>query len=139
MGQFLFFMTTFIAGLIIGIVKCWQLALVILAIVPVLAACGAAYQTALTGVTAREKQAYAAAGSIAEQVSKAAHTLCSFIMPVLQCGPRESGFEIALTKLTTRRDEQACIEAGRISEQASQEEHTQHSACSALAPVCTAG
>ena len=61
-------MATFVSGVTIGIIVCWQLGLVILSIVPILAIAGAAYQYALAGVTAKEREAYTMAGSIAEQV-----------------------------------------------------------------------
>ena len=67
-GNFLHFISTFIVGMIIGFVKVWQLALVILAVVPLIAVCGATYAVVLTGLTSKEQEAYQGAGEIAQQV-----------------------------------------------------------------------
>ncbi|CAI7803034.1 unnamed protein product [Closterium sp. NIES-54] len=61
------FMATFVAAFIIGFTMLWQLTLVILAIVPLMAGCGAVNAIAIMGVTSKGQHAYAQAGAVAEQ------------------------------------------------------------------------
>ena len=56
--------------MIIGFVNVWQLALVVLAVLPLIATCGATYAVVLSGLTSKEQKAYAGAGEIAQQVRR---------------------------------------------------------------------
>lgn len=69
MGNFIHFLTTFVAGFAIGFSSLWKLALVTLAVVPAIAMAGGFYAYTLTGLTSKSQQAYAEAGGIAEQVT----------------------------------------------------------------------
>ncbi|CAI7915259.1 unnamed protein product [Closterium sp. NIES-54] len=66
-GNFMHFMATFVAAFIIGFTMLWQLTLIILAIVPLMAGCGAVYAIAITGVTSKGQHTYAQTGVVAEQ------------------------------------------------------------------------
>ncbi|CAI5529605.1 unnamed protein product [Closterium sp. Naga37s-1] len=78
-GNFLHFMATFVAAFIIGFTTLWQLTLVILAIVPLMAGCGAVYAIAITGLTSKGQHAYAQAGAVAEQAVGQVRTVYSFV------------------------------------------------------------
>lgn len=78
-GNFLHFFSTFIVGFIIGFSKIWELTLVILAVVPLIAACGATYAIVLTGLTSKGAAAYAEAGGVAEQAISQVRTVYSFV------------------------------------------------------------
>lgn len=61
-------MATFVAGFIVGFTSEWRIALVTIAVVPLIAISGGFYAYHLTSATSRASGAYAEAGSIAEQV-----------------------------------------------------------------------
>lgn len=67
-GSFLHFTSVFVAGMIVGFIKVWQLALVVLAVLPLIATSGAIYAIVLGGLTSKEQEAYAGAGDVAQQV-----------------------------------------------------------------------
>jgi ATP-binding cassette subfamily B (MDR/TAP) protein 1 len=67
-GNFIHYMSTFVTGFIVGFTELWQIALVTLAIVPLIAISGGFYAWSLTTSTARQAHSYSEAGSIAEQV-----------------------------------------------------------------------
>ncbi|KAG2226169.1 hypothetical protein INT45_003314 [Circinella minor] len=68
----------FITGFVIAFVKGWNLAVIILATMPVLAACGGAIGYFITKFTLQTQDAYAEAGAIAEQVFSGIRTVFSF-------------------------------------------------------------
>ncbi|KAI9264807.1 putative ABC transporter protein [Sporodiniella umbellata] len=68
----------FLAGFIIAFVKGWRLAVVILATIPLLAGTGAAMGYFITKYTLASQNAYAEAGSVAEQVFSGIRTVYSF-------------------------------------------------------------
>ena len=68
MGNFIHYMATFVAGFAVGFTSLWKLALVTLAVVPLIAIAGGFYAACLTEHTARTQQQYWEAGSIVEQV-----------------------------------------------------------------------
>ena len=67
-GGFLQFFSVTISGFIIGFVKGWQLALVILAVTPLLGAAGAFIGKLMAESATEGMAAYAKAGAIAEEV-----------------------------------------------------------------------
>ncbi|EFA76459.1 ABC transporter B family protein [Heterostelium album PN500] len=77
-GNFLHFTSTFISGFIVGLVNGWQLALVILAITPLLAACGAFMTKMMTELTKKGQDAYAKAGAVAEEKIGSIRTVATF-------------------------------------------------------------
>nr|XP_006814548.1 PREDICTED: multidrug resistance protein 1-like [Saccoglossus kowalevskii] len=78
LGQFFQFFSTFIAGFIVGFVYGWELTLVILCVSPLLAICGAVMVKMMTSATSHELDAYAQAGSIAEEVLSSIRTVVAY-------------------------------------------------------------
>ncbi|KAG6551372.1 hypothetical protein Mapa_007018 [Marchantia paleacea] len=79
MGNFIHYMSTFVAGFIVGFVNQWRIALVTLAVVPLIAVAGGYYAYALTGLTSRSAEAYERAGSLAEETISQVRTVYSFV------------------------------------------------------------
>ncbi|EFA83580.1 hypothetical protein PPL_02646 [Heterostelium album PN500] len=77
-GNFLHFSSTFVSGFIIGLVNGWQLALVIISITPLIAAAGAFMTKMMTELTKRGQDAYAKAGSVAEEKIGSIRTVATF-------------------------------------------------------------
>ncbi|NWQ69564.1 MDR1 protein, partial [Neopipo cinnamomea] len=75
---FLQFLTTFLAGIIIGFIYGWKLTLVVLSVSPLLAASAAVWSTLLASLTAKELSAYAKAGAVAEEILTAVRTVVAF-------------------------------------------------------------
>ncbi|XP_068092076.1 ATP-binding cassette sub-family B member 5-like isoform X2 [Hyperolius riggenbachi] len=70
--------STFVAGLIVGLAKGWQLSLVILATGPLLAVSSAISAKMLVSLTSKELSAYAKAGAVAEEVLSSIRTVVAF-------------------------------------------------------------
>ena len=70
--------STFLASLLVSFLFSWKLTLVILSIVPVLVLTSFLSGKVMTEVSYKEKTAYAAAGSIAEEVISSIRTVVSF-------------------------------------------------------------
>ena len=79
MGQFLHYVSTFIAGFAVGFSMLWKLGLVTLAVAPAIAMAGGSYAYVLTGFAARNREAYEEAGNIAEQSLANVRTVYSFV------------------------------------------------------------
>lgn len=62
------FMGTFVVGFAVGFGRQWRLALMTIAVIPLISVAGFCYANARTRTTARSIEAYAKAGTIAEQV-----------------------------------------------------------------------
>ncbi|XP_063781220.1 ATP-dependent translocase ABCB1-like [Pseudophryne corroboree] len=69
---------TFLAGFIVAFVKGWKLTLVILAVSPILGLSAALWSKVLAAFTSQELEAYAKAGSVAEEVLAAIRTVIAF-------------------------------------------------------------
>lgn len=67
-GNFIHYLSTFLAGLVVGFVSAWKLALLSVAVIPGIAFAGGLYAYTLTGLTSKSRESYANAGIIAEQV-----------------------------------------------------------------------
>lgn len=67
-GNFLHYVSRFIAGFAIGFSQVWQISLVTLSIVPLIAISGGMYAYIATGLIARVRKSYVKAGNIAEEV-----------------------------------------------------------------------
>jgi ATP-binding cassette subfamily B (MDR/TAP) protein 1 len=78
MGVLLQAVSTFVAGLVVGLYQGWRLALVLLGFVPLLAGVGAATSRWVAASTSRESVAYSAAGSITQEVFSAIRTVAAF-------------------------------------------------------------
>lgn len=68
-GNFMHYISRFLAGFIIGFLRVWQISLVTLSIVPLIALAGGVYAFVATGLIARVRKSYVKAGEIAEEVS----------------------------------------------------------------------
>lgn len=61
-------MATFVAGFVVGFTTVWQIALLTVAVVPLIAVVGAVHTIIFTKLSSKSQDAYAEAGNIAEQV-----------------------------------------------------------------------
>ncbi|KAK1313268.1 ABC transporter B family member 19 [Acorus calamus] len=69
-GNFIHYLSTFLAGLVVGFMSAWRLALLSVAVIPGIAFAGGLYAYTLTGLTSKSRESYANAGVIAEQALK---------------------------------------------------------------------
>ncbi|KAK4364648.1 hypothetical protein RND71_016006 [Anisodus tanguticus] len=77
-GNFLHYVSRFIAGFTIGFIRVWQISLVTLSIVPLIALAGGIYAYITTGLIARVRKSYIKAGEIAEEVVANIRTVQAF-------------------------------------------------------------
>ncbi|CAI8057874.1 ATP-dependent translocase ABCB1 [Geodia barretti] len=75
---FLSYFSTFVTGYVIAFTRSWKMALVVMTMLPLLATVGAIMSRIVASFTAREQSAYAAAGSVAEEVLSAIRTVVAF-------------------------------------------------------------
>jgi hypothetical protein len=61
-------MARFVSGFAVGFTSVWQLTLVTLAVVPLIALAGGSYAVVMIGLTSRSQKAYSKAGEISEEV-----------------------------------------------------------------------
>ncbi|KAL8149928.1 hypothetical protein AgCh_006801 [Apium graveolens] len=79
LGNFIHYMATFASGFIVGFTAVWQLALVTLAVVPVIAVIGGVYTTTLSKLSAKSQEAQLEAGNIAEQNVAQIRTVVAYV------------------------------------------------------------
>ncbi|KAF8403115.1 hypothetical protein HHK36_011209 [Tetracentron sinense] len=79
LGNFIHYMATFVSGFVVGFTAVWQLALVTLAVVPLIALIGAIHMTTLTKLSTKSQEALSQAGKIAEQTIVQIRTVLSFV------------------------------------------------------------
>ncbi|GLJ40952.1 hypothetical protein SUGI_0847490 [Cryptomeria japonica] len=79
LGNFIHYMATFVSGFVVGFTTAWQLALLTLAVVPLIAIFGAVYTVTLTKLSSKSQDAHAEAGKIAEQTLAQIRTVFSFV------------------------------------------------------------
>ncbi|PSS04589.1 ABC transporter B family member 1 like [Actinidia chinensis var. chinensis] len=79
LGNFMHYMATFVCGFVVGFTAVWQLALVTLAVVPVIAVIGGIHTTTLSKLSAKTQQALSQAGNIAEQTIAQIRTVLAFV------------------------------------------------------------
>ncbi|KAK7386619.1 hypothetical protein VNO78_26953 [Psophocarpus tetragonolobus] len=77
-GNFMHYISRFIAGFTIGFVRVWQISLVTLAIVPLIALAGGLYAYVTIGLIGKVRKAYVRAGEIAEEVIGNVRTVQAF-------------------------------------------------------------
>ncbi|KAH6801748.1 ATP binding cassette subfamily B19 [Perilla frutescens var. frutescens] len=77
-GNFIHYLSTFLAGLVVGFVSAWRLALISVAVIPGIAVAGALYAYTLTGLTSKTRESYSKAGAIAEQSIAQVRTVYSY-------------------------------------------------------------
>ncbi|KAF6134426.1 hypothetical protein GIB67_030629 [Kingdonia uniflora] len=78
-GNFIHYMATFVSGFVVGFTAVWQLALVTLAVVPLIALIGGIHTTALSKLSSKSQQALSQAGNIAEQTIAQIRVVFSFV------------------------------------------------------------
>ncbi|KAG8384714.1 hypothetical protein BUALT_Bualt04G0147000 [Buddleja alternifolia] len=78
-GNFIHYLSTFLAGLVVGFVSAWKLALLSVAVIPGIAFAGGLYAYTLTGLTSKSRESYATAGIIAEQSIAQVRTVYSYV------------------------------------------------------------
>ncbi|XP_010540773.1 PREDICTED: ABC transporter B family member 2-like [Tarenaya hassleriana] len=78
-GNFLHYISRFTAGFAIGFARVWQISLVTLSIVPLIALAGGLYAYIATGLLARVRKSYVKAGEIAEEVIGNVRTVQAFV------------------------------------------------------------
>ncbi|PSR91622.1 ABC transporter B family member 2 like [Actinidia chinensis var. chinensis] len=77
-GNFMHYISRFVAGFAIGFLRVWQISLVTLSIVPLIAIAGGVYAFVVTGLIARVRKSYVKAGEIAEEVIGNVRTVQAF-------------------------------------------------------------
>lgn len=78
-GNFIHYLSTFLAGLVVGFVSAWRLAILSVAVIPGIAFAGGLYAYTITGLTSKSQEAYANAGNVAEQAIAQIRTVYSFV------------------------------------------------------------
>ena len=63
-------MATFVSGLVVGITAVWQLPLVTLVVVPLIAVLGGVHTTTLAKLSSKRQEALSEAGNIAKHVKE---------------------------------------------------------------------
>ncbi|MCO5556390.1 hypothetical protein L7F22_009938 [Adiantum nelumboides] len=77
-GNFIHYISRFLAGFGVGFSSVWQLSLVTLSVVPLIALAGGLYAYILVGLTNESHDAYVKAGEITEQVLSQIRTVYAF-------------------------------------------------------------
>jgi len=62
------YLSQFIAGFVIGFLSVWQLTLLTLGVVPLIAIAGGGYAIVMSTISEKSEAAYADAGKVAEEV-----------------------------------------------------------------------
>lgn len=78
-GNFIHYLSTFLAGLVVGFVSAWKLALLSVAVIPGIAFAGGLYAYTLTGLTSKSRESYANANIIVEQSITQVRTVYSYV------------------------------------------------------------
>ncbi|KAI8549479.1 hypothetical protein RHMOL_Rhmol06G0027600 [Rhododendron molle] len=78
-GHGLRYLSQFFAGFAIGFTSVWQLTLVTLAVVPLIAVAGGTYTFIMSSLSEKGEAAYAQAGKVAEEVISQVRTVYSFV------------------------------------------------------------
>ncbi|KAK9126626.1 hypothetical protein Scep_015472 [Stephania cephalantha] len=79
LGNFIHYMATFVSGFVVGFAAVWQLALVTLAVVPLIAVIGGIHTTTLAKLTSKNQDALSKAGGTAEETLTQIRTVMSFV------------------------------------------------------------
>ncbi|KAL6998192.1 Multidrug resistance protein 1 [Sarracenia purpurea var. burkii] len=79
LGNFMHYMATFVSGFVVGFTAVWQLALVTLAVVPVIAVIAAIHTNKLAKLSSKSQEALSQAGNIAEQTIAQIRTVLAFV------------------------------------------------------------
>lgn len=79
LGNFIHYMATFVSGFVVGFTAVWQLALVTLAVVPLIAVIGLIHTTTLSNLSSKSQESLSQAGNIAEQAILQIRTVFAFV------------------------------------------------------------
>ncbi|KAI3793608.1 hypothetical protein L1987_36228 [Smallanthus sonchifolius] len=79
LGNFIHYMATFLSGFVVGFTAVWQLALVTLAVVPLIAVIGGIHTTTLAKLSSKSQDALSQAGNIAEQTIVQIRTVLAYV------------------------------------------------------------
>ncbi|XP_022767288.1 ABC transporter B family member 1 [Durio zibethinus] len=79
LGNFIHYMATFVSGFVVGFTAVWQLALVTLAVVPLIAVIGAIHTTTLAKLSAKSQEALSQGGNIVEQTVVQIRVVLAFV------------------------------------------------------------
>ncbi|KAK9061412.1 hypothetical protein SSX86_018593 [Deinandra increscens subsp. villosa] len=79
LGNFIHYMATFVSGFVVGFTAVWQLALVTLAVVPLIAVIGGIHTTTLAKLSSKSQDALSQAGNIAEQTIVQIRTVLAYV------------------------------------------------------------
>eukprot|EP01018_Ginkgo_biloba_P019291 Gb_18150 [translate_table: standard] len=78
-GHYLHYMARFITGFAVGFSSVWQLTLLTVAVVPLMAIAGGTYAAITTGLSKKSQVAYAEAGKVAEEAISQVRAVYSFV------------------------------------------------------------
>ncbi|XP_055812126.1 ABC transporter B family member 1 [Solanum dulcamara] len=79
LGNFIHYMATFLSGFVVGFTAVWQLALVTLAVVPLIAVIGAIYTMTSAKLSSQSQESLSKAGNIVEQTVVQIRTVLAFV------------------------------------------------------------
>ncbi|CAI9097968.1 OLC1v1034495C1 [Oldenlandia corymbosa var. corymbosa] len=79
LGNFIHYMATFVSGFVVGFTAVWQLALVTLAVVPLIAVIGGIHAATLSKLSAKSQAALSEAGNIVEQTIAQIRTVLAYV------------------------------------------------------------
>ncbi|XP_074276332.1 ABC transporter B family member 1 [Silene latifolia] len=79
LGSFIHYMATFVTGFVVGFTAVWQLSLVTIAVVPVIAVIGGIHATTLAKLTSKSQGALSEAGNIVEQTFVQIRVVFAFV------------------------------------------------------------
>ncbi|XP_019455931.1 PREDICTED: ABC transporter B family member 1 [Lupinus angustifolius] len=79
LGNFIHYMATFVSGFVVGFTAVWQLALVTLAVVPMIAVIGAVHTITLAKLSGKSQESLSQAGNIAEQTVAQVRVVLAFV------------------------------------------------------------
>ncbi|EPS61919.1 hypothetical protein M569_12874 [Genlisea aurea] len=78
-GNFIHYQSTFLAGLVVGFVSAWRLALLSVAVIPGIAFAGGLYGYTVSGLASKSRDSYANASIVAEQSIAQVRTVYSYV------------------------------------------------------------
>ncbi|KAG5385331.1 hypothetical protein IGI04_036801 [Brassica rapa subsp. trilocularis] len=78
-GHVLRYLSQFVAGFVVGFLSVWQLTLLTLAVVPLIAIAGGGYAIIMSTISEKSEAAYADAGKVAEEVVSQVRTVYAFV------------------------------------------------------------
>uniref|UniRef100_A0A7C9DCT2 Adenosinetriphosphatase n=1 Tax=Opuntia streptacantha TaxID=393608 RepID=A0A7C9DCT2_OPUST len=79
LGSFIHYMATFVTGFVVGFTAVWQLALVTLAVVPLIAIIGGTHAATLSKLSSKSQAALSQAGNIVEQTIVQIRVVFAFV------------------------------------------------------------